>query len=354
MVCIIDDREDVWNMASNLIQVKPYHFFQHTGDINAPPGMSKHELDGKGVKFKIKNTKENDHDSKKEEESVDSTNEIKSNENSNTTISEDKNQETVDGNASEPEKNDVQSAVSVIIKNENFKETNTEEVDSLVKESTKSEPEINVETLSNDEHCDEENKEKEETEEHIDLEKIDEKSDDEQIINSVTEDDNLIEIEDPDDYLLYLEEILKKIHERFYELFDETKEIPDLKSLIPKIRSEVLIGLNIVFSGLVPQYMKLEQSRAYKIARSLGANVSHTLSPKTTHLVAVNAGTFKVITARKKMNIKIVTPDWLWTCAERWEHVEEQVFPLDRHKPSKMRQPPAHCHSPGNYKKCLI
>lgn len=52
MVCIIDDREDVWNMASNLIQVKPYHFFQHTGDINAPPGMAKHELDGKGVNFK--------------------------------------------------------------------------------------------------------------------------------------------------------------------------------------------------------------------------------------------------------------------------------------------------------------
>lgn len=52
MVCIIDDREDVWNMASNLIQVKPYHFFQHTGDINAPPGLSKHELDGEGVDFK--------------------------------------------------------------------------------------------------------------------------------------------------------------------------------------------------------------------------------------------------------------------------------------------------------------
>lgn len=55
MVCIIDDREDVWNMASNLIQVKPYHFFQHTGDINAPPGMQKNELDGKeGVDFKGK------------------------------------------------------------------------------------------------------------------------------------------------------------------------------------------------------------------------------------------------------------------------------------------------------------
>lgn len=48
MVCIIDDREDVWSHASNLIHVKPYHFFQHTGDINAPPGLDKHEQDDKG------------------------------------------------------------------------------------------------------------------------------------------------------------------------------------------------------------------------------------------------------------------------------------------------------------------
>ena len=36
MVCIIDDRGEVWNFAPNLIQVKPYVFFKNTGDINAP------------------------------------------------------------------------------------------------------------------------------------------------------------------------------------------------------------------------------------------------------------------------------------------------------------------------------
>ncbi|KAL1448946.1 hypothetical protein WDU94_000195 [Cyamophila willieti] len=45
MVCIIDDREDVWNYALNLIHVKPYHFFRHTGDINAPPGLNKSDND---------------------------------------------------------------------------------------------------------------------------------------------------------------------------------------------------------------------------------------------------------------------------------------------------------------------
>ena len=42
MVCIIDDREDVWNSARNLVHVKPYVWFKDVGDINdthlpAPP-----------------------------------------------------------------------------------------------------------------------------------------------------------------------------------------------------------------------------------------------------------------------------------------------------------------------------
>uniref|UniRef100_A0A8D9DWL9 RNA polymerase II subunit A C-terminal domain phosphatase n=1 Tax=Cacopsylla melanoneura TaxID=428564 RepID=A0A8D9DWL9_9HEMI len=68
MVCIIDDREDVWNYALNLIHVKPYHFFRHTGDINAPPGLNKSDNDtleegytiaqlAKGVSIKKSNAK---------------------------------------------------------------------------------------------------------------------------------------------------------------------------------------------------------------------------------------------------------------------------------------------------------
>lgn len=89
---------------------------------------------------------------------------------------------------------------------------------------------------------------------------------------------NQIEIEDPDDYLLHLEVILKQIHERFYSIYNDTKEIPDLKIIVPKIRSEVLRNCNLVFSGLVPTNMKLQQSRAYFIAKSLGAEVSQNIN----------------------------------------------------------------------------
>lgn len=166
--------------------------------------------------------------------------------------------------------------------------------------------------------------------------------------NSATSDDTLIDIEDPDDYLLYLETILVKIHTRFFAQYDETKQMPDLKTLLPKIRNEVLLGKTLVFSGLVPTQIKLEKSKAYLIARSLGANVTQQLTDETTHLVASTAGTFKVNAARKMSKIHIVSPDWLWTCAERWECVEERLYPLDSKKALKTRQPPAHCHSPGN------
>lgn len=67
-------------------------------------------------------------------------------------------------------------------------------------------------------------------------------------------------------------------------------QIPDLKVLIPKIRSEVLVGKTIAFSGLVPNQLKLEQSKAYLIAKSLGANVTQQLTAETTHLVAATSG----------------------------------------------------------------
>jgi len=138
--------------------------------------------------------------------------------------------------------------------------------------------------------------------------------------------DDLVEVEDGDDYLMYLEEILKTVHKAFYDLYDELNgEVPDLKSVIPYVRRKLLAGTSLVFSGLVPTHTPLEKSRSYLVARSMGAQVTQDLTPETTHLVAVRPGTAKVNAARRAArNILIVTPDWLWCCAERWEKVDER------------------------------
>ncbi|KAI5692847.1 hypothetical protein M8J75_002231 [Diaphorina citri] len=160
--------------------------------------------------------------------------------------------------------------------------------------------------------------------------------------------DDLIEVEEVDDYLLYLEEILKHIHEKFYTSLDQMKDgvLPDLKCIIPAMRSTVLSACHLVFSGVVPSKMRLEDNKAYSVARSLGAEVSDQIVTATTHLVAVRTGTAKVNEAKRRKNIRIVTLDWLWMCAERWERVDERLFPVLSHHSSASRTPPAHCASP--------
>ncbi|XP_075215635.1 RNA polymerase II subunit A C-terminal domain phosphatase Fcp1 [Lycorma delicatula] len=291
LVCIIDDREDVWNFAPNLIHVKPYHFFRHTGDIHAPPGLSKCENDDKeGFDFSqfAEGTKVK---SKVPYKSV-------------KCIIEEK------------EKKDV-------------KENELEEGELKSSENTTSE---NEQDSAEKEKEAEDNDKKPKESDRTDSEK-DDKIDD------------LLEVEESDDYLLYLEEILRKVHIHFYDNYDKKEEEADLKHVIPALRKKVLAGTRLLFSGLVPTNASLDQSKAYYIAKSLGAEVVQELDKDITHLIAVRTGTAKVNAVKKLKNVKVVTPDWLWMCAERWERVEESLFPVTCEKTSS-RHPPPHCVSP--------
>ncbi|XP_070491794.1 ATPase family AAA domain-containing protein 5-like [Chironomus tepperi] len=446
MVCIIDDREDVWNYAKNLIQVKPYHFFQNTGDINAPPNLAKKELDGEGVDFKKyvklqkaskskvqspkivkvsnnkKSTAENQDTSKfndqqkvkkqkiesnqdepkkpdekkpvevdvemKEESAIKETNEKDVEMNDKRTeikpVVEENNKENAEKKANDVEMNEkgtdvepvkdeaiVKKSTEVDVemndKGTDIKpvkeETNEKKVDiemndkgtdletkivenndkeDITKKSEDSDVEMNAKNADLNSNITKEISKEDEKKTETDIEMKENGSDKDDADDKV-DPDNLIEVQDPDDYLLYLESILQKIHERFYQQYDKTKEIPDLKYLIPKLKSEVLIGVVIVFSGLIPNNVKIEYSRPYLIAKNLGATVINEITDETTHLVAASAGTQKVFQAQKNKKISIVTPEWLWTCAERWEHVEEKLFPISSNKTLKMRQIPAHC-----------
>ena len=152
--------------------------------------------------------------------------------------------------------------------------------------------------------------------------------------------DETIEWEDEDDYLYYLEDILTRVHCAYFNLYDQMKnkrdKVPDLKNIIPYVKRKVLKGVNIVFSGVVPTNTPMEQHRAFITAKALGANIQSGFVPRreggiadaTTHVIAAKLGTVKVNQAMKHGGVDIVTPEWLWVCAERWEKVEERLFPL--------------------------
>ncbi|XP_022663372.1 RNA polymerase II subunit A C-terminal domain phosphatase-like isoform X2 [Varroa jacobsoni] len=254
LVAIIDDREDVWNFAANLVTVKPYVFFRGAGDINAPIGglAEFHSL---------------------------------------------------------PPSDGGSCSAFLSPRNPVVIHSDRDVVACL-----------------------------------RDL-----------IEHSCAQVDGFVEYDDADDYLLYLEDILTTIHRAFFELYEQMQSqpgssdsntassqvgngssgaagrpsrIPDLKTVIPYVRQKVLKDVVLVFTGCLPTNQRPEVAKIYQVAVALGARVHKDLSKEVTHLVAARPGTAKLVHARKLRNIKVVATQWLWCCAERWEHVSEKLFPL--------------------------
>lgn len=239
MVCIIDDREDVWQGCGNLVQVKPYHFFRHTGDIHAPPGLEKRDEpdvpelavqeDKKYLEVKSINEKENG------------------------TVDDENKEENVD-------------------KDNRRVDKNTEKKSAIDPQNSKTDGETKVDeksTVQNSEGA-KENSDKKRVETKDDAKK------DKPTFHG--KEDVSTNQEDHDDYLLYLEDILRRIHAEFYEHIDQQKGRKSLREIIPRVRACVLKGLHLTFSGLIPTHQKLHQSRAYKVAKAFGAEITQVRS----------------------------------------------------------------------------
>ena len=351
MVCIIDDREDIWDCAPNLVTVKPYRFFTGTGDINAPPGSDQAFTHPPAIPL---------HESASEVELKDSpdgkTNDGADNERKNIGASNTTNSSNVsENNSSVSEKYEM--------------DMNSE------KDKEDCEVDQNATTVSKEEICDaKEGKNGYTVTDKLEEEKVDcDEMKDVKGQNSEKENEEANcglskkspedvvdgnQVEDHDDYLLYLEEILGRIHKSFYEVVawnkqaDEngndptTRVAPDLRNIVPELRRNVLKGTKIVFTGVIPTNIRPEESQAWKIATQFGASVSKDLltqkntadrSQRTTHVVAARPGTEKACQALRLPSVRLVNPNWLWTCAERWEWVDERLFPVEDYHEYKTR-----------------
>lgn len=64
--------------------------------------------------------------------------------------------------------------------------------------------------------------------------------------------------------------------------------------------------------------------------RSFGAEVTTTISRRTTHVIAnPDRKTSKVKHAARYQHIKIVNPEWMFQCCTRWEHVDETPYLIE-------------------------
>uniref|UniRef100_A0A2K6L976 RNA polymerase II subunit A C-terminal domain phosphatase n=1 Tax=Rhinopithecus bieti TaxID=61621 RepID=A0A2K6L976_RHIBE len=123
----------------------------------------------------------------------------------------------------------------------------------------------------------------------------------ESLDQSVEEEEEEEEDTDEDDHLIYLEEILVRVHTDYYAKYDrflnkEIEEAPDIRKIVPELKSKVLADVAIIFSGLHPTNFPIEKTREHYHATALGAKILTrlVLSPdapdRATHLIAARAG----------------------------------------------------------------
>jgi len=172
-------------------------------------------------------------------------------------------------------------------------------------------------------------------------------------------------LRDDDEELIYLQHSLEKVHKAYFDEYDrrvagshggrvamlrgekgpkmrpedELHIVPDIKDIMPPIKSSILKGVVICFTGVVPQGVDPKLSDLGMWARSFGAVLSTNVTKSTTHVVAHRERrTHKVRVAAKHPRIKIVTPSWLTECFSRWRRVDERPHLIEVERDDHMVQ----------------
>ncbi|KAL3118511.1 hypothetical protein niasHT_000276 [Heterodera trifolii] len=142
--------------------------------------------------------------------------------------------------------------------------------------------------------------------------------------NALTE--PIAAIVDDDNALEHVERVLTEVHSLFYQQYDKDKKIPDVKLILGCLRSKVLRGERIVFSGIIPLGVDFKACEIYRMCTRFGAKVDDRIEErKTTVLVAARGATEKFRLAQR-LRIPIVNTHWLDACFERWQRVDKRDF----------------------------
>ena len=374
MVAIIDDREDVWSRAPNLVHVKPYMFFSGVADINAPlinsnpsetsssvPDESANSLEvkepNKSMDTEDTGAPEAENDGEIFDSQESQTNVVASSQStesdkegseqsdsstsgdsdSSSTSSGVSSVDSTDGLSHKAEPIDTQLDVPVSLMatanaSVNPNSQTEQEADKTEASSPKPIPDVASDSKLPSEVEVGSKQPAKESKPHASVSRV----------NRLPSD-----IQDPDNFLMQLATTLTKIHKIFYAEYDcsNTRQqnvitsshinTPDLKEIIPRLRNSVLQDCRILFTGVIPTNALPERCPEWNTARAFGATIHTTLvgncdstRQPTTHLIVGKTGTSKLHEARRMPGIKIVNCSWLWASAESWERADEALHQL--------------------------
>nr|XP_018260686.1 uncharacterized protein I303_06401 [Kwoniella dejecticola CBS 10117]OBR82844.1 hypothetical protein I303_06401 [Kwoniella dejecticola CBS 10117] len=154
----------------------------------------------------------------------------------------------------------------------------------------------------------------------------------------------------PNDYeLLRVSDILREIHHRFYRAFDSLDDwdtgssLPmscDVEFIIPELKSRVLDGCNLVFSGLIPQAANPETTEIWQTAETFGALCSLSVHPRITHCVTATLNTEKTYRTSRIPGAQIVWANWFWDSVALWHRQDESKYLAKKEGRSRTTTPP--------------
>ncbi|KAG6876589.1 hypothetical protein C0993_002015 [Termitomyces sp. T159_Od127] len=333
MVVIIDDRADVWEWSPNLVKVVPYDFFVGIGDINStflpkleplapvipspttvkappPPGASESPLD----------------------------------------VAQDTASAATPLVVPEPappsENDTAELAKTVLVTQNNLAlEAQLEERPLAKKQEALSESEAPHQHHQHHHHHHHHHQQDDE-------ETANEEATPKEEEPAIPKPERKALLKNDDVELERVSKILHEVHDRFFNSYDSLKghgtsvkrrEKPpyDVTRIIPRLRSEVLEGVHILFSSVIPLDTRPESTEIWKMAHMFGARCSTELKPDITHVVAAKRGTVKVDMARKRGGIKIVWLAWFSDSIATWKRQDETSYLLEEpHAPGHTNSSP--------------
>lgn len=341
MVVIIDDRGDVWKWSPNLIKVTPYDFFVGIGDINSSFLPKKPEL---RTTHKLATDASSKTSAERRSEAAD-----------------------------DAEANGTGEAESAAVHGQETKspiDLQSSPLDHLVAMSGgNGTVNRDEQTSSQDEALTVQLEEKPLLQKQKQLEADDAAAAEanvgmEESSSSGPEAPKDLErpkhslLHDNDRELLQLEKSLRSVHSAFYHSWGQSLAaaqggrlgklrgaqkqksptdksdldlVPDIKTILPSVKSKVLGGTVLVLSGIVPLGMDVASTDIAILAKSFGATISTDVNRTTTHVVAARNRTQKVRAAirRGRGRIRIVSPSWLLESINSWERKDEYEYLLE-------------------------
>ena len=345
MVVIIDDRGDVWKWSPNLIKVTPYDFFVGIGDINSSflPKKPDLRIASKPATDSISQSA-NEVSTETSKVDVD----VKTNgtgDHINTAVPDVPDDSPVDNKSSPFEQLVAMSGGD----GSTIRDEQTNSQDELLAVQLEEKPLLQKQRQL------EANDAAAETAAALE-EREDGKLNSEEAKDFERSRHGLLQ--DNDRELFHLEESLRSVHTAFFNAYSQQLAaaqggrlgklrggqkqksptdksdldlVPDIKTILPTVKSKVLGDTFLIFSGIVPLGMDVGSTDIAILAKSFGAVVQNDVTRSTTHVVAARNRTQKVRTAirRGRGRIKIVSPQWLLESIASWQKKDEAAYLLD-------------------------